>query len=125
MREHRLLMIPGPIEVEPAVLAALGAPSRSHVDPDFVTVMGRALARLREVMLAPAAQPFVLAGSGTLAMELAAANVLEAGEPALVVDTGYFGARMGAILERLGANVARVGAAAADAPSIEAVTVTV
>ncbi len=31
MKDQSLLMIPGPIEFEPAVLAALGAPTPSHV----------------------------------------------------------------------------------------------
>ena len=31
MKDRTLLMIPGPIEFEPAVLAALGAPTTSHV----------------------------------------------------------------------------------------------
>lgn len=68
----RLLMIPGPIEMDDGVLAALARKTRSHVDPDFIETFGRALGRVREVLLAPSAQPFVVAGSGTLAMELAA-----------------------------------------------------
>ena len=48
MSEHRLLMIPGPIELEPSVLAAMGQRATSHVDPDFVSVFGRALGALRK-----------------------------------------------------------------------------
>ena len=121
MSEHRLLMIPGPIELEPSVLAAMGQRATSHVDPDFVSVFGRALGALRAVMLAPSAQPFVLAGSGTLAMEVACASLIERGEHAVVVDTGYFSARLAAILERLGAVVTRCSVAPGDAPSLEAV----
>ncbi len=36
----------------------------------------QALGRLREVFLAPEGQPFVVAGSGTLAMDLAGANLV-------------------------------------------------
>ena len=43
MKNRTLLMIPGPIEFEPAVLAALGAPTTSHVAPDFIEVFGQAL----------------------------------------------------------------------------------
>ena len=121
MSEHRLLMIPGPIELEPSVLSALSARSKSHVDPDFVPVMGRAIAHLRTVMIAPTAQPFVIAGSGTLAMEIAAANLIEPGDGAVVVDTGWFSARMATILERLGARVTRVSAAPGDVPSLDAI----
>jgi alanine-glyoxylate transaminase/serine-glyoxylate transaminase/serine-pyruvate transaminase len=118
MTERTLLMIPGPIEVEPEVLRAVGRAAPSHMDPDFARAFGRALARMREVFAAPTGQPFVVAGSGTLAMELAVANVVEPGDRAVVVNTGYFSDRMGAILERLGARVAHVRAPAGDAPDL-------
>ena len=64
MKDRTLLMIPGPIEFEPAVLAAMGAPTTSHVAPDFIDAFGQALERLRDVFLCPDGQPFVIAGSG-------------------------------------------------------------
>jgi alanine-glyoxylate transaminase/serine-glyoxylate transaminase/serine-pyruvate transaminase len=123
MSDRRLLMIPGPIELEPDVLAVLGERQRGHMDPTFAESFGRALERLRAVFLAGKdAQPFVLAGSGTLAMDTAVANVVEPGAPALVVDTGYFSARMADVLERWGARVTRLGAPLGDAPSLDALT---
>ncbi len=116
-----LLMIPGPVEFEPEVLQALGAPTLGHTDPAFIAIFGRALKRLRDVCLAPGAQPFVVAGSGTLAMELAGANLVEPGDRALVVNTGYFSDRMAKILERHGAQVTHVRAAPGDAPSVDEV----
>lgn len=116
-----LLMIPGPVEFEPEVLQALGAPTLGHTDPAFIAIFGRALKRLREVCLAPGAQPFVVAGSGTLAMELAGANLVAPGDRALVVNTGYFSDRMAKILERHGAQVTHVRAAPGDAPSVDEV----
>lgn len=104
----RLLMIPGPIEMDAAVLAALSRKTTSHVDPDFVETFGRTLERVREVFLAPAAQPFVVAGTGTLAMELAAQSLVEAGDAVLVVDTGVFSERMAGLFERMGAKVTRM-----------------
>ena len=116
-----LLMIPGPVEFEPEVLQALGAPTLGHTDPAFIAIFGRALKRLREVCLAPGTQPFVVAGSGTLAMELAVANLVEPGDGALVVNTGYFSDRMAKILERHGAQVTHMRAAPGDAPSLDEV----
>lgn len=121
MSDRSLLMIPGPIEFEPDVLAALGGRTKSHLDPRFMKAFSRALKGLREVFLAPDAQPFVVAGSGTLAMEMAVANLIEPGDRALVVNTGYFSDRMGKILERHGASVAHAGAAPGDVPSLDAV----
>ena len=116
-----LLMIPGPVEFEPEVLQALGAPTLGHTDPAFIAIFGRALKRLREVCLAPGTQPFVVAGSGTLAMELAVANLVEPGDGALVVNTGYFSDRMAKILERHGAQVTHMRAAPGDVPSLDEV----
>lgn len=93
MKNRSLLMIPGPIEFEPAVLAALGAPTTSHVTPDFIETLGNALEQMREVFLSKDGQPFILAGSGTSAMDTAGANLVEPGDRALVVSTGYFSDR--------------------------------
>jgi alanine-glyoxylate transaminase/serine-glyoxylate transaminase/serine-pyruvate transaminase len=114
-------MIPGPIEFEPAVLAALGAPTTSHIAPDFIEAFGQALERMRQVFLCPDGQPFIVAGSGTLAMDLAGANLIEPGDKALVVNTGYFGDRYGALLERYGAEVSHVRAPAGGRPSLDEV----
>jgi alanine-glyoxylate transaminase/serine-glyoxylate transaminase/serine-pyruvate transaminase len=108
MKDRTLLMIPGPIEFEPAVLAALGAPTTSHVAPDFVQAFGQALDQMRQVWLAPRGQPFAVAGSGTLAMELAVANLVEPGDRALVLNTGHFSDRMADILTCHGASVDQV-----------------
>ena len=121
MKDRTLLMIPGPIEFEPAVLAALGAPTTSHVAPDFIEAFGQALEHLREVFLCPDGQPFIVAGSGTLAMDLAGANLIEPGDRALVVNTGYFGDRFGALLERYGAQVTHVRAPVGGRPPLEEV----
>ena len=83
MKDRTLLMIPGPIEFEPAVLQALGAPTTSHVSPDFIGVFGQAIERMRDVWRAPSGQPFIVAGSGTLGMDIA-------GTPAQdLKDCGY------------------------------------
>ena len=120
MKDRRLLMIPGPVEFTPAVLRAMGMPATSHVAPNFIDVFGKALERLRKVFLAPSGQPFVVAGSGTLAMDMAAANLIEPGDAALVVNTGVFGDRFGEILQRYGADVTHVRApAVGDVPPLE------
>jgi len=110
MKDRTLLMIPGPIEFEPAVLQALGAPTTSHVAAEFVETFGRALERMREVWQAPTGQPFILAGSGTLAMDAVGANLVEPGDKALVLSTGVFGDRFEDLLGRYGAEVTTIRA---------------
>ncbi len=118
MKDRKLLMIPGPIEFQPAVLTALGAPTTSHIAPDFIEVFGQALERMREVFLAPDGQPFIVAGSGTLAMDLAGANLVEPGDKVLVINTGYFGDRYGELLTRYGAEVTHIRAPIGGRPSL-------
>ena len=113
-------MIPGPIELDPEVLRVMSRPQLGHMDPLVAAAFGRVLVRTREVFQAPSAQPFVVAGSGTLAMELAVANVVDPGDRAVVVNTGYFGDRMQAILERLGARIEAVRAPIGQAPDLAA-----
>jgi len=114
MKNRALLMIPGPIEFEPAVLAALGGPTTSHVAADFIEVFGQALERMRKVWMCPAGQPFIMAGSGTLAMDTAVVNLIEPGDKALVISTGYFGERYAELLKRYGVEVTLLGAPPGD-----------
>lgn len=105
MYDRKLLMIPGPIEFDPAVLEAMARPTLSHVDPAFIASFGNALKMMREVWMCPSGQPFVVAGSGTLAMDMAGANLIEPGDRVLVLVTGYFGHRYAELLKRYGAEV--------------------
>lgn len=116
MKRRKLLMIPGPIEFEPAVMREMGRPTTSHFDPWFIDQFGQALERMRDVFLASSAQPFVVAGSGTLAMDMAGANLVEPGDRALVVNTGFFSDRFADILARYGAQVDHVRAPEVGAP---------
>ena len=121
MKDRTLLMIPGPIEFEPAVLQALGAPTTSHVSPDFIETFGRSIERMREIWAAPSGQPFVLAGSGTLAMDCAGANLVEPGDRVLVLSTGVFGDRFEDLLSRYGAEVDVIRAPVGETIDFEAV----
>jgi len=119
MKSRKLLMIPGPVEFTPEVLNAMGEPTTSHIAPDFIDCFGECLEMTREVFLAPSAQPFIVAGTGTFAMDMAASNLIEPGDRALVVNTGYFGDRMGDILGRYGAEVDHLRAPIGDAAGVD------
>ena len=60
MKNRTLLMIPGPIEFEPAVMAAMGEPTTSHLAPAFIEAFGQALQNMRLVFESPIGQPLVL-----------------------------------------------------------------
>lgn len=122
MSERPLLMIPGPIEVSPAVLRAFSRPPPGHGQPFVVKAFGDSLSRMREVWRAgEGAQPFMVAGSGTLAMDMAAVNLLDPGDEALLVDTGYFADRMRLVLEHRGVKVHTVVSPPGERPELEEV----
>ncbi|KAG5460325.1 MAG: hypothetical protein BJ554DRAFT_7637, partial [Olpidium bornovanus] len=98
--DHKLCMIPGPIEIHEGegvgpiprkrvrgapqlnlttpgrqptkkdVRAAMATPSTSHVGPGFVRAFGEALELVRHVVLTKTGQPFIIAGSGTLGWQV-------------------------------------------------------
>ena len=122
MKNRKLLMIPGPIEFEPSVMRAMGMPTTSHIAPEFIEVFGQALERTRDLFLCAKGQPFILPGSGTLGMDSAAASLVEPGDKALVLNTGFFSHRYSEILERYEAEVTELRAPAiGDAPPLDAV----
>ena len=88
-----LTMIPGPTPVHERVLEVLARPTVSHQYPAFVEAYSECLARWRTIGGAASAQPFVVSGSGTFAMEMALVNLVAPGERLLVVSHGFFGDR--------------------------------
>ena len=115
--DHKLLMIPGPIEVSDDVLLANAHPSMAHVSPDFVPVFGESLEMLRKVADAPSSQPFIISGSGTLGWDLAAVNLLEKDDDVLVLTTGYFGDSFAECIAMYGAHPTQVVAPVGSRPS--------
>ena len=110
MKGRKLLMIPGPIEFEPEVLRSMGTQTASHVSPSFIETFGNCLDLMKKIWLAPNGQAFIVSGSGTLAMDMAAANLVEKGDAVLVISNGYFGERFQDILNRYGANTTLISA---------------
>jgi len=105
----RLLLGPGPSPISPRVLAALGAPPRSHLDPELVALLDDIRARLTRVFRAPdGAVTLATSGTGTSAMETVVANLTAPGKRALAIVTGYFGDRLAQMLTRYGAEVTRL-----------------
>lgn len=90
MFERELLMIPGPTNVDPRVLRAMCKPSLSHTSPEFASIFKEALDDLKKVFMTKD-EVFVVAGSGTLALEMAIANIIEPGDKVLNIVSGYFG----------------------------------
>jgi len=117
---HNTLLIPGPIEFDDGVLQSMSHYGESHVGPAFVKTFGEALKLLRQLFQTTSldSQPFVISGSGTLGWDLVASNLIESGENALVLHTGYFGDSFAACFETYGVNVTQLKAPIGDRPSL-------
>ena len=96
----------------------MAIPTVGHTSPEFLETFGSCLEGLKTVFAASDGMPLVVAGSGTFAMELAVSNVIEPGDKAVVIDTGYFSWRMKDILERHGAEVILVSAEVGSVPEL-------
>jgi aspartate aminotransferase-like enzyme len=104
MNDYELLMIPGPTNLPPEVLEALGRPQISHRVGRFKDLVRRVSAGLQPLF--GTSQPVLtLTASSTGAMEAAIVNLLSPGESVVAVDTGKFGERLGLIAEVYGAQV--------------------
>ena len=93
-------LLPGPVAVSPAVLAAFAQPPVSHRAPDFVDQLAHLRRRL--AALTRAADVQILPGSGTLANDLVAAQLAALHQPGLLVSTGEFGERLADHARRAG-----------------------
>jgi aspartate aminotransferase-like enzyme len=102
MIEPTLTMIPGPTPVRRPILDALSRPTTSHLAPAFVGAFRDCLENLKRIAFAGSARPFVVSGSGTLAMEMALVNPVAQGEKLLVLSQGYFGDRWQELAEAFG-----------------------
>ena len=84
------------------VLQGLARPTVSHVAPSFVETYRACLANLRTIAISENARPFVVAGAGTLAMEMALVNLMAPGERLLILSQGFFGDRYAQIADAFG-----------------------
>jgi aspartate aminotransferase-like enzyme len=99
-----ILMIPGPTELPPPVIQALGQPPSIQYDRSFDEgVLEPTTLALREVFQTRG-EVFLLPGSGRTALEAGALSVVEPGDRVLVVVAGQFGALMREIMSRVGAD---------------------
>ena len=105
---RRLLMGPGPSEVSPRVLAALGAPTVGHLDPYFLQIMDETQTMLRQVFQTKNPLTLAISGTGSAGMEACVVNLIEPGDSMLVCVNGVFGGRMADVAARAGAVVTKI-----------------
>jgi alanine-glyoxylate transaminase/serine-glyoxylate transaminase/serine-pyruvate transaminase len=101
----RMLMGPGPSDVNPRVLEAMGRPTIGHLDPQFLEVLDEVGEMLRAVFQTKNQLTLAVSGTGSAGMETCVVNLIEPGDKMLVCVAGVFGQRMKDVAERAGAEV--------------------
>jgi alanine-glyoxylate transaminase / serine-glyoxylate transaminase / serine-pyruvate transaminase len=101
-------MGPGPSDVHPRVLAAMGMPVLGHLDPEFAAIMDETQNLLRHVFRTENRLTLAISGTGTAGMETVVVNLIEPGDKMLVCVQGVFGVRMVDVAERAGAIVSAI-----------------
>ena len=103
--EEVLLMGPGPSCVHDEVYAALAKKSLGHLDPYFIRIMDAIKADLRTLLGTTNTLTIPMSGTGSAGMEACFVNLIEKGDPVLILINGVFGMRMQDVAQRLGAQV--------------------
>ena len=101
----RILMGPGPCNVDPRVLLSMAKPLLGHLDPEFIKIMHRIQELLRPIFGTKNDLTLPISGTGSAGMEAAFVNLVEPGDKVLVCVNGYFGERMTHVAERLTNNL--------------------
>jgi alanine-glyoxylate transaminase/serine-glyoxylate transaminase/serine-pyruvate transaminase len=102
MPQEKLLLIPGPSPVVPRILDALALPTVSHVGPEMGHDLKEACDNLKKIVFCAEGEPFIVAGAGTLSMEMALLNTAGPADRVLVLSQGYFGDRLAQICQAFG-----------------------
>ncbi len=104
----RTLMGPGPSDIHPRVLEAIGKPTVGHLDPYYLEVMDKTQGMLRDLFRTQNRMTFAVSATGSAGMEATVVNLIEPGDSMLVCVNGVFGMRMADVAERAGAVVTQV-----------------
>jgi alanine-glyoxylate transaminase/serine-glyoxylate transaminase/serine-pyruvate transaminase len=87
----------------------MARPVIGHLDPATLEMLGQISAMLRGVFRTGNEMTYAVSGTGTAGMECALTSILEAGDEAVILVSGFFAARMREIATRLRADVISLG----------------
>lgn len=104
----RILMGPGPSDIHPRVLEALGRGTVGHLDPYYLEIMNDMQRMLQTLFRTKNAMTLAISGTGSAGMEATVVNLIEPGDSMVVCVNGVFGGRMVDVAERAGAKVTKV-----------------
>ncbi len=96
MKGYRLL-IPGPVEVTPEVLEPMSSPMEPHYGEDWTKYYNETLG-LTQKIFRTEGDIFLIPGTGSAAVESCLSTAIGGGGNALIINNGFFGDRMEAII---------------------------
>lgn len=99
---QRILMGPGPSDVNPQILEALSRPTIGHLDPAFIQMMDEVKALIQYAFKTNNELTIPVSAPGSAGMETVFTNLVEAGEKVIICQNGVFGGRMKENVERCG-----------------------
>lgn len=98
------LFIPGPCEVDEAVLAAMAQPTPRHYGPEWLKVHHELLGLLKQVFQTQN-DLFMVPGPGSAVLDMALGSLLATGDTVVIGANGFFGERLRAIASAYGLRV--------------------
>ena len=104
----RTLMGPGPSDVNPRILEAMGRPTIGHLDPVFVCMMEEMKELLRYAFQTENKLTMPVSAPGSAGMEMCFVNLVEPGDKVIVCQNGVFGGRMKENVQRSGGTAVMV-----------------
>ncbi|MCG6870491.1 MAG: alanine--glyoxylate aminotransferase family protein [Gammaproteobacteria bacterium] len=105
---ERILMGPGPSNVDPRILAAMSRPTIGHLDPAFVGMMDEVKELLQYAFQTENALTLPVSAPGSAGMETCFVNLVEPGEKVVIGRNGVFSERMRENVERCGGTAVMV-----------------
>src|SRR6266568_4576242 len=102
---YRLLLGPGPCNVDPRVLRVTSAPQLGHLDPQLFDILGETAELLRWVFQTKNEMTLCVSGSGFSGAEAVLSNLLEEGDTIIAGNLGFFSGQIVDISQRAGAKV--------------------
>lgn len=102
---HRLLMGPGPVDVDPRVLRAMSMPLLGQFDPVFTGYMNETMDLYRQVFQTQNRWTLLVDGTARAGIETILTSVIEPGDRVLVPIFGRFGHLLCEIASRCRADV--------------------
>ncbi len=102
---YRLLLGPGPCNVDPRILRIASAPQLGHLDPEMFSILEETAELLRRVFQTQNEMTLCVSGSGFSGAEAVLSNLLEEGDTIISGSLGFFSGQIVEISQRAGANV--------------------